>query len=376
MDNWSGSASGTFTASVSATDFGGYLTTATTSYTFENIMIDTTTTTVNLSDSLKEEKILDIGWNSTTSTGGDGAWQEFTPTKSGYVYSILLKQGNPTNYGYGFDRSKNNPARDFGFEMKIYSGVSGNNGSSLSGGTLIGTTKGYIPRNQTTAGGVAYVFDTPVSVAGGTKYWFQIEALDSSISTYSNTYTAAPDTYANNAGLIGGSSKDLAFQVWMKSTLARNIGLSSTVTLVADFSKSMANSPTISIGNGVNNAYMTATSSSTWKYVLDMTSWSGSGTSAKATINGKDYFGNTISGNSSITFNIDTSTPTVNLTDTDDDNLLGISDTVTFTATFSESMLDSPTITIGDGVVNKTMTVSSSSGVASSVWVYTLVMST
>ena len=376
MDNWSGSASGTFTAIVSATDFGGYLTTATTTYTFENIMIDTTTPTVILSDNLKEEKILDIGWNSTTSTGGDGAWQEFTPTKSGYVYSIYLKQGNPTNFGYGFDRSKNNPARDFGFEMKIYSGVTGNNGSSLSGGTLIGTTKGYIPRNQTTAGGVAYVFETPVSVTGGTKYWFQIKALDSSISTYSNTYMVAPDTYANNAGLIGGSSKDLAFQVWMKNTLSKNIGLSSTVTLVANFSKSMANSPTITIGNGVSNAYMTASSSSTWKYVLDMTSWSGSGTSAKATVNGKDYFGNTISGNSSITFNIDTTTPTVTLTSTDADNRLGISDTVTFTATFSESMLDSPTITIGDGVVNKTMTVSSSSGVTSTVWTYFLNMST
>ena len=85
-------------------------------------------------------------------------------------------------------------------------------------------------------------------------------------------------------------TKDLAFQVWMKNTLAKNIGLSSTVTLVANFSKSMANSPTISIGNGISNAYMTASSSSTWKYVLDMTSWSGSSTSAKATINGTRLF--------------------------------------------------------------------------------------
>ena len=40
MDSWSGSASGTFTAIVSATDFGGYSTSSTDSYTFfENIMI-------------------------------------------------------------------------------------------------------------------------------------------------------------------------------------------------------------------------------------------------------------------------------------------------------------------------------------------------
>ena len=68
---------------------------------------------------------------------------------------------------------------------------------------------------------------------------------------------------------------------------------------------------------------------------------------------------------------------TIEATDTDNDNRLGISDTVTFTATFSESMSDSPTITIGDGVVNKTMPVSNSnSSVVSTVWIYGLDMST
>ena len=113
MDSWSGSASGTFTAIVSATDFGGYSTSSTDSYTFfENIMINTVTPTVILGDSLKLDIIIDIEPTSTTSTGGNGAWQEFTHTKDGFVYSIVLKQGNPTNYGYGFDKGKNKPSED------------------------------------------------------------------------------------------------------------------------------------------------------------------------------------------------------------------------------------------------------------------------
>ena len=378
MDNWSGSASGTFTAIVSATDFGGYRTTATSTYTFENIMINTVTPTVIISESLKQEKIIDIEPDSGTSTGGDGAWQEFTPTKNGYVYSINLKQGNPTNYGYGFDRQKNKPSEDYAYEMKIYSGVSGNNGQSLQGGTLIGSTIGYIPRDKRPAGKVAYIFNNPVQVSAGTKYTWQITKYDDTPYTYADTYIAAnQDSYASNIGRIGGLDRDLVFEVWLKSTPLRNIGLSSTVTIVANFSKSMANSPTITIGNGVSDAVMTASTSMTWKYVLDMTNWTGSGSTATVSVSGKDYFGTSYIGTESITFNIDTSTPTVTLTDTDNDNRLGISDTVTFTATFSESMLDSPTITIGDGVVNKTMTVSnSSSSVVSSVWLYTLDMST
>ena len=98
--------------------------------------------------------------------------------------------------------------------MKIYSGVTGNNGSSLSGGTLLGTTIGYIPRNQTTKTGIAYIFESPVSVTGGTKYWFQIKALDSSISTYSNTSIGADDNvYSGNSGWIGAPQLPILLKI-------------------------------------------------------------------------------------------------------------------------------------------------------------------
>ena len=48
--------------------------------------------------------------------------------------------------------------------------------------------------------------------------------------------------------------------------------------------------------------------------------------------------------------------PTVTLTDTDSDNLLSASDTVTITATFSEAMVATPTISITGAVTDVAMT--------------------
>ena len=48
--------------------------------------------------------------------------------------------------------------------------------------------------------------------------------------------------------------------------------------------------------------------------------------------------------------------PTVTLTDTDSDNLLSASDTVTITATFSEAMVATPTISITGVVTDVAMT--------------------
>ena len=48
--------------------------------------------------------------------------------------------------------------------------------------------------------------------------------------------------------------------------------------------------------------------------------------------------------------------PTVTLTDTDADNLLSASDTVTITAAFSEAMIATPTISITGVVTNVAMT--------------------
>ena len=66
--------------------------------------------------------------------------------------------------------------------------------------------------------------------------------------------------------------------------------------------------------------------------------------------------GGTYSGTESITFTLDTTAPTVTLTDTDSDNVVSTSEVVTITAGFSEVMTATPTISITGIVTNVIMT--------------------
>ena len=75
-----------------------------------------------------------------------------------------------------------------------------------------------------------------------------------------------------------------------------------------------------------------------------------------ATVAGVDKAGNAYAGTDSITFTLDTTAPTVTLTDTDSDNLVSTSDVVTITAIFSETMTATPTISITGIVTNVIMT--------------------
>ena len=204
-------------------------------------------------------------------------------------------------------------------------------------------------------------------------YNFDTSGLGSTESDFTLTITGN-DTEGN--ALTGSASitftvDTVAPTVTLTDTDADNIlGSSTTVTITATFSEDMAATPTITIGDHVSNVAMTLTSSSVWTYYLDMSSWSGSGTSAVVTVSGTDTSGNAYAGTDSITFTIDQIAPTVTLSDTDADNLLGSTTTLTLTATFSEAMSTAPTITIGNGVTNTAMTSTSSS-----VWTYYLDMS-
>ena len=80
----------------------------------------------------------------------------------------------------------------------------------------------------------------------------------------------------------------------------------------------------------------------------------------------QDLAGNSIASTVSCSFTYDTTGPTVTLTDTDDDNFLAASDTVTITASFDEAMTSTPTISIsGTSISNQVMsliTAASSTG--------------
>ena len=106
----------------------------------------------------------------------------------------------------------------------------------------------------------------------------------------------------------------------------------------------MASGPRITVGSAVSNIALTATSSTTFTY-----SWSTSGVSAGSytvTVTGTDLAGNTYAGSDSIKIILDATAPTVTLSDTDDDNFLAASDTVTITAFFNEAMTSTPTVSI------------------------------
>ena len=145
---------------------------------------------------------------------------------------------------------------------------------------------------------------------------------------------------------------------------------SDIVTITANFSESMAATPTLSLSGIITNTEMTATASaSVWTYAWTVST---TVTSTTATVYGTDLAGNAYAGTDSITFTIDNSVPTVKLTDTNSDNLISNSDVVTITATFSESMSATPTLSLSGIITNAQMTANASD----SVWTYAWTVST
>jgi len=99
-----------------------------------------------------------------------------------------------------------------------------------------------------------------------------------------------------------------------------------------------------------------------WQYTWTVSpSTSGA---VSVTVAGKDFSGKSYAGTDSVIFN--DPAPTVNLTDTDANNIVTGSNVVTITATFSKAMSATPTINITGEVSNIAMTASTTA----SVWIY------
>ncbi|MDA9630968.1 BspA family leucine-rich repeat surface protein, partial [Flavobacteriaceae bacterium] len=361
--------SGIVSATVAGTDLSGNAFAGTTSVTFT--IDNTSPTLISFVELIDETQMFSFGMDSGTSTGGTGAWQQFTPTSSGYISRIILRQRNPTNGGSGINYDGSESV-SFPYEMKIYSGVSSTNGSSLIGGTVIGTTRAFIPKNQTSAGNISYVFASPVAINSGTSYYFQIIDYDNSIySPYADIYINDPDTYPSNDGKAGGSSKDLSFQIKIKSTLNKPVKNGDTVNIVAVFSELLTSSPTLSLSGGVlsNSQFTQSLITPEWLYSYTV---SASVNSTTASVLASDPAGNNYSGTDSFTLTIDNIVPTVTLADTDANNIVVGANVVTITATFSEAMASAPTINITGEVSNVAMTAS----LTADVWIYPWTVST
>ena len=144
-----------------------------------------------------------------------------------------------------------------------------------------------------------------------------------------------------------------------------------SVLITATFSKAMAATPTVEIDGGVlTPTPMSATASpSVWEYTIDVNSLFSLEGTYSLSVNGSDTLGNAYTGTDSLTYSVDLTPPTVNLTDDDSDNILIIGDSVVVTATFSKAMAATPTVEIDGGILLPTpMTATASS----SVWEYTI----
>ena len=152
--------------------------------------------------------------------------------------------------------------------------------------------------------------------------------------------------------------------VALTDTDADNLLASSdTVTITAWFSEAMTATPTISITGVVTNVAMTqisGTNSYTYNWNVDANGIPSNGTYYATVAGTASATGGAYAGTQSITFTIDSTPPTVTLTDTDADNIISTTlsptNTVTITASFSKQMAATPTIYITGVVTNVAMT--------------------
>ncbi|MDA9679423.1 gliding motility-associated C-terminal domain-containing protein [Flavobacteriaceae bacterium] len=91
-----------------------------------------------------------------------------------------------------------------------------------------------------------------------------------------------------------------------------------------------------------------------------------------ANVNGKDLAGNTYSGNDNISFNIDNTNPIVSLSSNDADNIIKNGDEIILNAIFSESLINTPTLSISGLVSNVVMNPTNKTN----SWTYTWNVST
>jgi surface protein len=197
-----------------------------------------------------------------------------------------------------------------------------------------------------------YFWQVPGSITSETDLNVTATATDTNSRTYVGTesLTITIDSFGPTLSFSDTDTDNL-------------LSATDSVTITAVFNESMSATPTILIsGSGTSTSSVMTQISGTNSYTFN---WDLSGSSLNdgtysATVSGSDLAGNAYSGTDSITFTLDTTAPTVTLTDTDADNIISTTlspiNTVTITASFSKSMAATPTIFITGVVTNVAMT--------------------
>ena len=198
------------------------------------------------------------------------------------------------------------------------------------------------------------------------------DAFPNYMTSHGNDTGVSKLTYQNGTinDKVNVSIAGLSLSVTLTDTDSDNfVNVSQVVTITAGFSQAMTPTPTISITGIVTNVIMTPVSgTNSYTYAWDTSSGTLSDGIYSATVSGTDIIGNSyVAGTQSITFTLDTSAPTVNITTSDSDNIVKSADSnITVTATFNEAMATAPRITIGSAVNNTALTATSST-----TWTYT-----
>ena len=210
---------------------------------------------------------------------------------------------------------------------------------------------------------VTNVIMTPVS--GTNSYTYAWDTSSGTLSAGAYSAVVSGTDLIGNAYVAGTQSITFTVDTSAPTVTITTSDSDNTVrpgrviVITATFSEAMAFSPSpkITIGSAVNNVNLgtngTENNSKLWTY-----SWSTGGFSAGSytvTVTGTDLAGNAYAGSDEITIRIDSTAPTVTLKNSDSDNLLAASDTVSITTAFSEAMTATPTISISGLVTNVIM---------------------
>ena len=165
-----------------------------------------------------------------------------------------------------------------------------------------------------------------------------VQGEDSNENQYSGTDSLTLTIDSNFDFSLTENDADDTFTIGeqVTFTLTATETLSSTVTASADYPE-----PTSGPSYDFTNNY-SPDSSNSWSRTFSHPP--GLTGVVTITVTAADVASNVVSKVS--TYDIDTASPTVSLSDTDDDNLLSASDTVTITAAFNEAMTATPAISL------------------------------
>ena len=196
--------------------------------------------------------------------------------------------------------------------------------------------------------------------------WNVSSSVDTSVTLTISATDQAGNSYSGSSTLVFEIDNTPPSLILSDTDPNNMVSPSDQVIITADFSEEMTSSPTLSITGIISDSPMTQTVSDSSRWFYPWTVLSSSVSNVSVTVSGTDIAGNSYQGSDTLEFVLDGTAPDVVLFHTDDNNIVGPSQVVTITASFSEPMSSSPSITLLGTGITAPMTQSASE----TLWVY------